>query len=97
MAVTINLADYVERRRAANTVDIELGDGTIIGVPPAELWSEEVFAILGEGDADKAMRLILGEEQTARFVAEGGNSRILNGIIKEAQGLTAGESEASSD
>lgn len=91
----VRLADYIERRKAAEGIAVELPDGTDVTIPPSELWPDEAFAALDANDMARAVELILGDGH-ARFVAAGGTWRILNGIVREQQGLDVGESEASS-
>lgn len=95
MATRVRFADYVERKKAAGAIIIELDEGVEVTVPPAELWPDGVFDANLAGDADRASRLVLGDDQYAVFVAAGGNWRILNGIIAEQQGVGVGESGAS--
>jgi hypothetical protein len=96
MTKRVNLAEYIERKNAAEGILVDLPDGKEITMPPAELWPETAWAALAESKSDDALELILGVEQHAAFTSAGGNWRILNGIMREQQGLDAGESEASS-
>jgi hypothetical protein len=84
MPAHVNLAEYIERRKADSTV-VELDDGVTISIPPAELFSDEVFAALDAGDHKGAACAVLGDEQYALFVAAGGNWRLLNSILREQQ------------
>lgn len=94
MPQRINLANYVERKNDAGAIVIELADGEIT-VPPAELWSDKAHAAAMGNKMAEATKLILGDEQHARFVAAGGNWRILNGIIEQAQGVDVPNSPGS--
>ena len=91
----IKLADYIERKNAAEGIAVELPDGTDVIIPPAELWPDAAFAALDKNRVADAIKLILGAADFERFTAAGGNWRILNGIVNEMQGLDVGESVAS--
>lgn len=95
MTKRIKLTEYIERRIVDDGLVVELPDGTEVTVPPAELWPDSSFEALGEGKTGEAVALILGGDQYLRFVAAGGNWRIINGMIAEQQGVTPGESVAS--
>lgn len=91
----IKLADYLERKMSAEGIPIELPDGSEIVIPPAELWPDAAYQFLDANDVGAAVVAIIGQEASDRFTAAGGNWRVLNGIVRETQGLDVGESEAS--
>lgn len=91
----IKLAEYIERKNAAEGITVELPDGSEVLIPPAEMWPDAAYAALDKGKVPDAVKLILGTTGFEAFIAAGGNWRILNGIVAEQQGLDVGESEAS--
>lgn len=95
MAKRVKLAEYIERKNAAEGIIVELADGGEVTVPPAEMWPDAAFAALDKGKVADAVKLILGAEYEA-FTKAGGNWRILNGIVAEQQGIDAPQSDASS-
>lgn len=97
MSKTYNLAEFVERHRAEHGIPIELPDGTTVVIPPAELWPDEVQPLLDADDFAGATRLILGPDPYDQFVAAGGTWKLINLIMRDAKGASAGESSASSE
>lgn len=91
------LSEFIERRNRDVGVEIDLDDGTSILIPAPELWSDSVMEALKNGDVDAALVGLLGEEQAERWTAQGGTWRLLNAIYVDSQGVTPGESSASSD
>ena len=96
MSKPIKLFDYIERKKKAGSITVDLGkDNGTITIPPMELWADEVFDTATAGNTKQAIALLLGEEPAARFIAAGGNYRILSGIVREQLGMTIPQSEAS--
>lgn len=95
-AKRVNFRDYVEHQRAEHGIPVDLDDGVSIVIPPVLLWPDEAFDARDAGDVDRAVSLVLGDEQAARFRASGGTWRILGALIRDHQGATVGESGASS-
>lgn len=94
-----NLAAERARRLEAGSIIIEGASGREYVIPPPDLLSDEqneAFRIGTERD-DVVMlgRALLGEDEYAAFVADGGSAAILFGIFTDAQG-DPGESSASS-
>lgn len=96
MAKAYNLAEFVERHLAENGIPITLPDGTTVVIPPAELWPDDVQPLLDAEDFAGAARVILGAEAYDQFTAAGGSWKLLNLIMRDAKGASAGESSASS-
>lgn len=88
-----NLAEFVERKNTELGIDIDLSDGSTVRVPAPECWPD-MRAI---EDLNECARLILGDEQWARFTADGGTYKLLDSILADAKGAGAGESSASSE
>lgn len=89
----VNFHQFIERQHAEGDVEIEMPDGVIV-IPAAILWPS-VTEALEAGETSEAMRLILGDEQCERFVAQGGSFKLLSAIYGEAQGVSPGEAPAS--
>ena len=98
MSKPVKLFDYIERRKKAGSIPVDLGKehGTIT-IPPMELWTDEVFDTATGGDTKAAIVMLLGQDGADRFLAAGGNYRILSGIVREQMGMTVPQSEASPD
>lgn len=98
MSKPIVLMDYIERRKKTGSITVDLGGdkGTIV-IPPQEVWPDEVFDTAISGKTKEAVELLLGQDASDRFHAAGGNYRMLGGIVREQQGLTVPQSEASPD
>lgn len=92
MKTKYNLATFIETRRAAESVEIDLPDGTSVAIPPPYLWPDAIGPATDRGEI---VRLILGDDAAERFAAAGGNYRILNAIWEDAQGQGMGEAAAS--
>lgn len=97
MSKKINLAEYIERKRATGSITVDLGDGTTVDIPPMEVWADEVFDTASTGDTKAAIVMLLGAEGGERFLAAGGNYRILSGIVRDQMGLDVPQSVASSE
>ena len=88
MSNTVNLSAWInERRDRGPWLTIEVADGDPVTVPDPLLWPAP-----GEDDtnADYAAA-ILGADAYERFKANGGTWGMLNAIIEEHTGSTAGE------
>lgn len=96
MSKTIKLFDYVERKKKAGSITVDLGKqhGTVV-IPPMELWPDDVFDTATAGDTTSAIVKLIGQDASDRFHAAGGNYRILSGIVRDQLGLDVGESVAS--
>jgi hypothetical protein len=96
MSKPVKLFDYVERKKKAGSITVDLGKehGTVV-IPPMELWADEVFDTASAGDTKAAIVLLLGQDGADRFAAAGGNYRMLSGIVREQMGLSVPQSEAS--
>lgn len=84
------LADYKAKKIDEGAIDIELDDGTVIVVPPPQVWPDEVIVAARSGDPINPARLLLGEEEYERFLAGGGSGAVLNAIIFDEIGLSPG-------
>ena len=98
MSKPVKLFDYIERRKKAGSITVDLGKehGTVT-IPPTEVWVDEVWDLAKVGDTKAAVALALGQEPADRFHAAGGNYRMMIGLVSEKQGLNVGESDASSE
>lgn len=73
-------------------IEVELPNGDTASFPPPQRWSDEM--VEAASDAVKIAKLLLGDKYAA-FTAAGGSAMILLDIIKEASGVSLGESSAS--
>ena len=73
-------------------IEVEMPGGEVASFPPPQRWSDEY--VNAAGDAVKIARLLLGDKYEA-FTAAGGSAMILLDIIKEASGVSLGESSTS--
>lgn len=90
MARRVVLSEFRDERVKDASIEIELSDGSTVTVPPPECWPDK----LPRGIVAVAMA-VLGDEQWGRYAADGGTAKMLDKIITDAQGATAGESPAS--
>lgn len=91
-------ADFKARKEDEGATDIEMPNGLIVHVPPADLWSDEAIKMVTSGNRDVVAlaRAVLGDELYDQFVDAGGTAAALNSILEERHGATVGESAASS-
>lgn len=76
------------------TIDIEMDDGQVFSVPPAELWSDEALNLTSD-DPVAAASALLGAKAYGEFVAAGGSAALMFAIIAKEAGVDVGESPAS--
>lgn len=89
----IVLQDFKAKKEDEGAIDIELSDGYVLTIPPPEFWSDAVLEA-GEDHVAAATALI-GPDNYARLVADGGSAVSLLAILqaaKEAEGDDLGES-----
>lgn len=91
-----NLAEFVETKRREDGIPVDLSDGSAIIIPPGILWPEEAFTAMRTGNMAETTRLFLGDDQYDRLLADGGNWRIIDAIIRDHEGVDVGGSSASS-
>lgn len=87
----VRLADYRERRLEAAGLDIEMDDGQVFTIPPAELWPDDFPT---DGTLVDRVRSILGERYDA-FIAAGGTATVANAMWADRESLDLGEPQAS--
>lgn len=85
------LTDYKAKKVEEGAVDIDLGDGTVVTIPPPPVWSDAVVAAGRAQDLEAAGRALLGDADYDRFVAAGGSGTLLNAIVLDELGLDVGE------
>lgn len=85
------LADYKAKKIDEGSIDIELEDGTVVVVPPPQVWPDEVIVAARSGDPIVSAKLLLGDAEYERFLAGGGSGSVLNAIILDELGLSPGE------
>jgi hypothetical protein len=85
------LADYKAKKIDEGAIDIELDDGTIVTVPPPQVWPDDVILAARTGDPIGPAKLLLGDKEYERFLAGGGSGSVLNAIIFDELGMSPGE------
>jgi hypothetical protein len=88
------LSEYIESKRTGRQTHIELSDGTVLKVDPLELWSDEVLSY-SRSDQVRAAKALLGDDDYARYHADGGTAALLLTMMQEQQGVSAGEAPPS--
>lgn len=84
------LSEYIERKQVEAGVEIETDDGQVFHIPAPELWSDDV-AKKAQEDNEACVRAMLGDERYDAFVAAGGSSAMVLGILNEVHDLSLGE------
>lgn len=69
-------------------IDIDLGDGKVVHVPPPQLWSDAVLDCARAGDIVSAARALIGTDEYDAFAAAGGSAAMLMSIVEEESGLS---------
>lgn len=88
-AKRINLADWVERKKEAGTVEVEMQDGTVYSIDPPETWGDDQLAAARLGNLHLAQALL--GDRYEEFVEKGGSSARLIHLLTEEHGLSLGE------
>lgn len=92
----VKLSDFKAKEEKEHSIEIEVDDGTVFTVLPVNLWPDAIGELAAANDDLAAAQLLMGEAQYEQFVAAGGSAKMLFGIIADVNGLTVGESDASS-
>jgi hypothetical protein len=97
----LKMGEVRERLAAKGSLEVELSDGTVLVIPPPELWSEKCRDIIKKqrtGDADDGdlAKEIFGAAGWKAFLADGGNTAQFSYLLIQRFQMTAGESSASS-
>jgi hypothetical protein len=71
-------------------------NGETFSLPAPTAWPDEALAAANSEEPVTASRLILGDEQYARFTAAGGNALFLQRLVAKLHGASVGESSGSS-
>lgn len=96
MARKVNLHDYREQRRQEAGVELDLGDGRIVWLDPPDLWPDEVAEMAQRGENISIAKALLGDDDYEAFIAAGGTAGLIAMLVADAQGVSLGESAASS-
>ena len=89
----VKLSDRIERQIATRGIEIETDDGTVVLIPPPELWSDEVRVVASnpETTSEEFARVLMGEDQWAKFIDDGGTPRLFDMIVREHWDASTGE------
>lgn len=91
------IADWETSQRDESTVVLDLGDDGEIEIDPPYFWSQRLDGKdTSKMSTEDFIRCIVGEEQTDLWLSTGRTMAQLDKAFTEAQGLTSGESGASS-
>ena len=91
-----DLKQVIEQEKGkAEGIEIAVGRKTIT-VPPPILWPDAAISAFADNDFLTAAQALLGDDYEA-FVGAGGTALLLFNILKDHQGVSPGESPASTD
>lgn len=82
----VTYSEFRDRRIAEASIEVDMGDGLVITIPPEECWPHTMPRSL-----DKSMRAIIGDEQVDAYLAAGGSLRMLDAIVADVQGAPKGK------
>lgn len=97
----VTLDDYKEKKADEGAIDVKLRDGTTFRIPPPELWPDEATRDAqearrtGDLDLERSARLIVGDKEFDRFVANGGSATLFHSLLTDEHQAATGESSAS--
>lgn len=93
----VKLSDWKGKKEDEGAIEIELDNGSIIRIPPPEIWPDEALQASANQDPFAlAVALVGGPDKYEEFRAAGGNAAIVAKLIEERHGVDVGESSASS-
>lgn len=89
----VRLVDRIERQITTRGIEIEVSDGTAVLIEPPELWSDEVREAASDPEigSEGFAKVLMGQEQWDKFVADGGTPRLFDMIVREHWDASAGE------
>lgn len=91
------IAEWETSQRDESTIVLDLGDAGEITIDPPYFWSQRLEGRdMRTMPTEEFIRCIVGEEQVALWESTGRTIAQLDRAFTEAQGLTSGESGASS-
>ena len=94
----VKLADRIERQITTRGIEIEVSDGTAVLIPPPELWDDTARSAAAnpKTTSEDFAKVLMGADQWAKFLADGGTPRLFDMIVREHWDASAGESSGSS-
>jgi hypothetical protein len=101
MSKVLKLSEFREKREEEASLDLELSDGTVLRIPPPDLWPDKCMDVLalqrkGEADDSDLAKAIWGAANWKKYVADGGTTAMFSRLLIERFQMTTGESSASS-
>ncbi len=88
---TVDLEDYKASKAEEGSIPIRTKTGDVFVIPPPALWPDETLGLVENRDVIAAARLLIGADRYDDFVAQGGTAQLVFALIKDEQGLDAGE------
>ena len=94
----IDFAEWRDERERSASIDVRLSDGTLLRVPPPELWPDKCRSIIADQSKDDSelAKAIWGADNWKKFVADGGTTAAFSQLLIERHQASLGESSASS-
>lgn len=81
---------WVETKREAGVVEIEMPDGTVFSIDPPEIWSDAQQDAARSGTNKGLAQALLGDRYD-EFVEKGGSANGFVYLLTEQHGLSLGE------
>jgi hypothetical protein len=78
-------SEFREERIEEASVEVEMPDGWVLTVPPAECWPDDLPATGGE----PLFRAIVGDDEFDRFIEAGGTMKLLDQMLLDSQGVSS--------
>lgn len=92
-APVIDFAAWRREQMDKGALDINMGDGVIVRLPPPELWPNAVRELVLSGaPVEEHHRAILGDAGYDQWVGAGGTTDALEWFIRNRHELTVPES-----
>lgn len=83
-----------------STIEIETDDGSVFELPAPGFWDDDAKELFSKNRDVQGVKALLGVRDYLRFVQAGGRADDVALVLREfadEQGLTVGESSASTD
>lgn len=92
MSKQVDLAVFLQTLRDKYPgLDVNVGNGVTMYVPPPQLWTDTVLSAQREDDLVGAARALVGDDDYTAFVAAGGSAAVLMAIVEDGFDLSLPE------